>query len=49
MKSANDFTNDNVKKTGLHGFVDDFSVDYNAFNKFHINIHRTLMVKNNIK
>ena len=27
---SNDFSSDNVKKTGLHGYVFDLSVDYDS-------------------
>ena len=41
---------DNMKKTGLNGYVYDFSVDYDAIavNDL-LDIHKYLMEKNNIK
>ena len=40
----------NMKKTGLFGYVYDFSVDYCAVNFLDIvSIHKYLMMKNNIK
>ena len=40
---------DNMEKTGLKGFVYDFSVDYNAIEVSNIfNIHKYLMEKNDI-
>ena len=40
---------DNVKKTGLKGYVDDFSVDYDAIAGADIlDIHKYLMKKNEI-
>ena len=39
-----------MKKTGLNGYVYDFSVDYNAIAVADIlDIHRYLMKKHNIK
>ena len=46
---AKDWSTDNMKKTGLNGYVYDFSVDYKAVNVDDIkNIHRYLMKKNNM-
>ena len=40
----------NMKKTGLNGYVYDFSVDYDAIAVDDIlDIHKCLMEKNNIK
>ena len=40
---------DNMKKTGINGYVYDFSVDYKAVNVDDIkNIHKYLMKKNNM-
>ena len=40
----------NMKKTGLFGYVYDFSVDYGVVNFLDIvSIHKYLMMKNNIK
>ena len=45
-----EFSIDNLKKTGLNGFVCDFSVDYDAIEIDDIlDIHQYLMEKNNIK
>ena len=48
---SKDFSVDNMKKkTGLNGYVDDFSVDYDAITVDDIlQIHKDLMEKNNIK
>ena len=47
---SRDFSIDNMKKTGLNGYVYDFSVDYNAIKTDKIlDIHKYLMEKNNIK
>ena len=47
---SKDFSVDNMKKTGLNGYVYDFSVDYDAIAVDNIlNIHKYLMGKNNIK
>ena len=46
---SRDFYVDNLKKTGLNGYVYDFSVDYNAIKTDNIlEIHKYLMEKNNI-
>ena len=46
---SRDFTVDNMKKTGLNGYVYDFSVDYNAIaNDKILDVHKYLMKKNNI-
>ena len=43
---SKDWTNDNMKKTGLNGYIYDFSTDYNAINKSYIlDIHKYLMKK----
>ena len=45
-----DFSVDDMKKTGLNGYVFDFSVDYDTIAVDDIlDIHRYLMEKNNIK
>ena len=47
---SEDFSEDNVKKMRLHGYVYDFSVDYRATGADDIlDIHRYLMEKSNIK
>ena len=44
------FSVNNTKKSGLHGHVYDFSVDYDAVSVDDIlDIHKYLMKKNNIK
>ena len=44
-----DWSTDNMKKTGLTGYVYDFSVDYEGTNVDDIkDIHKYLMKKNNI-
>ena len=48
---SKDWALDNMRKTGLNGYVYDFSVDYNAIRIptiFIPYIHKYLMVKNNI-
>ena len=46
---SNDFSVDNVKKPGFHGYVYDFSVDYDATDIDDIlDIHRYLMKNNNL-
>ena len=46
---SKDFSVDNMKKTGLNGYVYDFSVDYDAIGVDDIlNIHKYLMEKNGI-
>ena len=43
------FSEDNTKKTGLNGYIYDFSVDYNAIAVADIlDIHKYLMKKNEI-
>ena len=43
-------TADNLKKTGLNGYVYDFSVDYNTIDTSNIiNIHKCLMRKHDTK
>ena len=47
---SKEFSLDNMKKTGLNGYVYDSSVDYNAIAVADIlDIHRYLMKKHNIK
>ena len=44
-----DFSNSNMKKTGLYGYVYDFGVDYDAFVVDDIlDVHKYLMKKNGI-
>ena len=46
---SKDWSVDNMKDTGLNGYVYDFSVDYNATDVDDIkNIHKYLMKKNNM-
>ena len=46
---SKDFSVDNVKKPGFHGYVYDFSVDYDATDVDDIlDIHRYLMKNNNL-
>ena len=46
---SNDFSVDNMEKTGLHGYVYDFSVDYDAIAVDDIlDIHKYFMNKNDI-
>ena len=46
---SKDWLVDNMKDTGLNGYVYDFSVDYNATDVDDIkDIHKYLMKKNNI-
>ena len=48
--ASKDFSVDNKKKTGLYGYVYDFSVDYDSIDVDDIlNIHNFLMKKHNIK
>ena len=47
---SKNFSVDNMKKSGLNGYVYDFSVDYNAIAVDDIlDIHKYLMKKHNIK
>ena len=53
---SKDWSTNNMKKTGLNGYVYKFSVEYNGFNKLNINInkvmssiHNYLMAKYDIK
>ena len=47
---SKDFSVDNMKQTGLNGYVYDFSVYYDAIDVDDIlGIHKYLMKKNNIK
>ena len=47
--NSKDFSVDTMKKTGLNGYVYDFSVDYDAITVDDIlYIHKYLMKKNNI-
>ena len=46
---SKDCSVDNMKKTGLNGYVYDFSVDYRTvFAVLISNIHKSLMIKNDI-
>ena len=46
---SKDFSVDNMKKTGLNGYVSDFSVDYDDIAVHDIlDIHKYLMEKNGI-
>ena len=46
---SKDFSVDNMKKTGLNGYIYDFSVDYDAIAVDDIlDIHKYLMEKNGI-
>ena len=46
---SKDWSVDNMKDTGLNGYVYDFSVDYDAIAVYDIkDIHKYLMKKNNI-
>ena len=42
---SKDFSVDNMKKTGLNGYVYDFSVDYDTVDDI-LDIHKYLMKKN---
>ena len=47
---SGDFPANNMSKTGLNGYVYDFSVDYRAFDTSNIiDIHKYLMKKHDIK
>ena len=47
---SNDFFVDNMRKTGLNGYVYDFSVDYNGIAVDDmLDIHKYLMKKHDIK
>ena len=47
--ASTDFSCANVLKTGLHGYVYDFSVEYHVFNDVEIHdSHAYLMKKNGI-
>ena len=47
---SKDFSVDNMKNTGLNGYVYDFSVDYNAIASNDIlDIHKNLMKKHDIE
>ena len=47
---SKDFSVDNIKKTGLNGYIYDFGVDYDAIAVDDIlDIHKYLMKKNNIE
>ena len=47
---SKDFSEDNMKNTGLYGHVYDFSVDYRATAVDDmLDIHKYLMQKNNIR
>ena len=46
---SKDWSTDNMKRTGINGYVYDFSVDYDSIAVDDIkNIHKYLMEKNNI-
>ena len=46
---SKDFSASNMKKTGLNGYIYDFSVDYNSIDVNDIKgIHKYLMKKNSI-
>ena len=45
---SKDWLNDNVKKTGLTGYVYEFSADYNVTLDDMKDIHKYLMKKNDI-
>ena len=46
---SKDWSQDNMKKTGLKGYVYDFSTDYDAIkNSDMLDIHKYLMEKNGI-
>ena len=45
---SKDWSVDNMKKTGLNGYVYDFSVNYNATDDDISDIHNYLMKKNDI-
>ena len=46
---SKDFSVDNIKKTGLYGYIYDFSVDYDAIAVDDIlDIHKHLIKKNNM-
>ena len=46
---SKDWSVDNMKDTGINGYVYDFSVDYDAIAVYDIkDIHKYLMKKNNI-
>ena len=46
---SKDFSVDNMKKTGLNRYIDDFSVDYDAIAvDDKLDIHKYLMEKNGI-
>ena len=48
-KISKDWSQDNIKKTGLKGYINDFSTDYNAIAVSDIlDIHKYLMKKNGI-
>ena len=51
---SKDWLADNMKKTGLNGYVYEFNVDYADFDKIDLNkaipfVHKYLMAKYNIK
>ena len=47
---SKDFTVNNIKKTGLNGYVYEFSVDYNIIDTSNIiDIYKYLMKKDGIK
>ena len=47
---SKDFTTNNMKKTGLNGYVHEFSLDYNIIDTSNIiNIYKYLMKMHDIK
>ena len=46
---SKDWSTDNMKETGIHGYVSDFSIDYDAIDVDDIkDIHNYLVKRNNI-
>ena len=45
---SKDWTLDNMKRTGVNGYVYDFSVDYDIAVDDTLDIHKCLMKKNNM-
>ena len=53
-KNSKDWSADNMKRTGLNGYVYEFNVDYTEFNKVDIAesmpfVHKYFMLKYDIK
>ena len=47
---SKDFSNDDMEKAGIHGYVYDFSIDYGSIGVDNIlNIHQYLMQKHDIE